>query len=317
MVNSRLACHTGRFIVKDMRPLRALVIYIVTVFVGGALLAPWLYWLVHAFAHQFPKIAAQPLTRFVDRSFLILALAGLWPLLRALGVTSWRETGLVAPQGQLKKFSAGLLLGFISLAIVAGMALVVGSRIPVQRINAHEMVATVFNAVVTAVVVSIMEELLFRGGIFGGLRKFFYWPLALVISSVVYAFVHFLRRVDFTGEVGWQSGLVLLPRMLGGFLDFQELMPEFLNLTVGGLLLGLAYQRTGNLYFSMGLHAGWTFWLKTYGVLTSPSPHAATWFWGTSKMIDGWFALIVLLLALVLFYSLSPRPRSERFNIPR
>ena len=300
-----------------MRPLRALVIYILVVFVGGALLAPWLYWLVQACAHEFPKTAAQPFNRFVDRSFLILALAGLWPLLRALGVTSWRETGLVAPQGQWKKLSGGLLVGFFSLAVVAGTAWLVGNRIPVHSINAHQLVATIFNAVVSAAVVAGMEELLFRGGIFGGLRKVFYWPLALVISSLVYALTHFLRRVDFSGEVGWQSGLVLLPRMFDGFVDFQALMPEFLNLTVTGILLGLAYQRTGNLYFSMGLHAGWIFWSKTYGVLTTAAPHADTWFWGTSKMIDGWFALVVLVIVLGLFELLSSRHRTEPFSIPR
>ena len=300
-----------------MRPLRALFIYIVMVFVGGALLAPWLYWLAHAFAHEFPKIAAQPLTRFVDRSFLILALAGLWPLLRALGVTSWRETGLVAPHGQLTKLFVGLLVGFLSQGVVAGIALISGNRVLVQSINAHAVVAAIFHAVGTALVVAVMEEFLFRGGIFGGLRKFFYWPLALIVSSLVYALAHFLRRADFTGEVGWQSGLVLLPPMLGGFADIQALLPEFLNLTVAGLLLGLAFQRTGNLYFSMGLHAGWIFWSKTYGVLTAAAQHAASWFWGTSKMIDGWFALIVLVVVLVLFDLLSPRPRNEPFNIPR
>ncbi len=300
-----------------MRPLRALIVYIVVVFVGGALLAPWLYWLAHTFVHEFPGTAAQPFHRFVDRSLLILALAGLWPLLRALGVTHWRETGLVAPYGQLKKLSGGLLVGFLSLAVLAGMALFFGNRIPAQSFNAHGMVATGFNIIVTAVVVSVLEEFLFRGGIFGGLRKFFYWPLALIISSLIYAFVHFLRRADFTGEVGWQSGLVLLPRMLGGFADFQTLMPEFLNLTIAGLLLGLAYQRTGNLYFSMGLHAGWTCCLKTYGAFTAAAPHAATWFWGTDKMFDGWLALVVLVLVLVLFYLLFPRPRREPFSIPR
>ena len=300
-----------------MRPLRALIIYILVVFVGGALLAPWLYWFIHVFAHQFPQIAAEPFHRFVDRSFLILALAGLWPLLRALGVNSWREAGVVGPQGQWVKLLVGLLVGFLSLAVVAGSALAFGDRVSVHSVNAHAVVATIFHALSTAVIVAVIEEFLFRGGIFGGLRKFFYWPLALVISSFVYAFTHFLRPADVTGEVGWQSGLVLLPRILGGFTDVQVLMPEFLNLTVAGLLLGLAYQRTGNLYFSMGMHAGWVFWSKTYGTLTTAAPHAATWFWGTSKMLDGWFALVVLVVVLVLFDLLSPRPRNEPFNIPR
>jgi membrane protease YdiL (CAAX protease family) len=312
-----LARDITRFIVKVMRPLRALCIYIVMVFVGGALLAPWLYWLAQAFAHELPGIAAQPFSRFLDRSLLLVALTGLYPLLRALGVTSWREAGLVGPHGQWKKLGAGLLVGFLSLAIVAGTALLCGNRVPAPGADAHEVVATIFRAVGTAAIVAVIEELLFRGGIFGGLRKFFYWPLALVLSSIVYALTHFLRRVDFTGEVGWQSGLVLLGHKLGGFVDFQALVPEFLNLTVAGLLLGLAYQRTGNLYFSMGLHAGWIFWLKAYGALTARAPHAATWFWGTRKMIDGWLALIVLVAVLVLFELLSARHRNEAFSIPR
>lgn len=301
---------------SGMRPLRALVIYIVVVFVGGALLAPWLYWLAQAFAHSFPKIAGEPFNRFVDRSLLIMALAALWPLLRALGITSWRETGLVRPKGQWKKLLGGLLLGFISLAIVAGLAITCGNRIFIRTQTAHEVVAVISKAIGTAVVVAVIEEILFRGGIFGGLRKFFYWPLALVFSSLVYALVHFLRRADFSGAVTWHSGLVLLPHMLDGFVDFHALVPDFFNLTLAGVLLGLAYQRTGNLYFSIGLHAGWIFWLKTYGAFTSSPRHAATWFWGTSKMIDGWLALIVLVAVLVVFKFLPLGRKGEPFAIP-
>src|ERR1017187_11011339 len=94
-----------------MRPLRALAIYIAVVFIGGALLAPWLYRLAQLFAHAFPQAAHAPFHRFMDRSFLVFALAGLWPMLRSLGATSWRETGIVPPYGQWKKLFGGLLLG--------------------------------------------------------------------------------------------------------------------------------------------------------------------------------------------------------------
>jgi hypothetical protein len=117
--------------------------------------------------------------------------------------------------------------------------------------------------------VATLEEILFRGGIFGGLRRMFIWPLALMASSMVYALVHFLQRTEWTGAVAWNSGLILLPRMLGGFADFYALVPGFFSLTLAGILLGLAYQRTGNLYFSIGLHAGWIFWLKAYGAFTA------------------------------------------------
>jgi CAAX protease family protein len=300
-----------------MRPLRALVIYIVVVFVGGALLAPWLYWLAQAFVHSFPKIATEPFNRFVDRSLLIVALVGLWPLLRKLGVTSWRQAGLVGSHSQWNKLLGGLLLGSISLALIAGLAIVCGNRAFIRTATAHEVVSAIFNAIGTAAVVAVLEEILFRGGVFGGLRKFFYWPLALIISSMIYALVHFLRRTDFSGAVTWHSGLVLLPRMLGGFVDIHALVPDFFNLTLVGVLLGLAYQRTGNLYFSIGLHAGWVFCLKTYGTFTVAAPHATTWFWGTGKMIDGWLALIVLVALLALFKFMPLGRKSEPFAIPR
>ena len=298
-----------------MRPLRALVIYIVVVFVGGALLAPWLYWLAQSSAHSFPKIAAEPFNRFVDRSLLVLALAGLWPVLRALGVASWREAGLVRPRGQWNKLLGGLLVGFLSLAVVGGMAILCGNRVFNRAATAHEVVSAICSAIGTAAIVAVMEEILFRGGIFGGLRKFFHWPVALVVSSLIYALVHFMHRADFSGAVGWNSGLALLPRMLAGFADFQAFIPGFLNLTLAGVLLGLAYQRTGNLYFSIGLHAGWIFWLKTYGTFT-PAPPAPAWFWGTGKLIDGWLAMMVLVAVLLLFKFVPLGRNSEPFNIP-
>jgi uncharacterized protein len=300
-----------------MRPLRALVIYIVVVFVGGALLAPWLYRLAQTVGHSFPQIAGAPFHHFVNRSLLILALAGLWTLLCALGATSWRETGLVQLHGQWKKLSGGLLLSFVSLAVVAGTAIGGGDRVFIQGLTAHKIVGTISNAIATAAIVATLEEILFRGGIFGGLRRMFYWPFALIASSLVYALAHFLQRAEWAGAVAWNSGLILLPRMLGGFANLHALVPGFFNLTLAGILLGLAYQRTGNLYFSIGLHAGWIFWLKTCGAFTTSAPRAATWFWGTGKLIDGWFALIVLAVTLVVFKFLPLRPTREPFTISR
>ena len=300
-----------------MRPLRALIIYLVVVFIGGALLAPWLYWLAGMFASSFPHVANSPFHRFVVRSFLILALIGLWPLLRALGLKSVRETGLVSPRGQWKKFGAGLLFGCIILAVDAAIVIASHGRIAGHDLSAHKIVGTVANAAGAAAIVAVLEEVLFRGGIFGGLRKTFYWPLALATSSVIFALMHFIRHAEFTGPVAWNSGLVLLPRMLGGFAYFNALVPGFFTLLLAGILLGLAYQRTGNLYFSIGLHAGWIFCIKTYGALTSSPNHVSSWIWGSGKMIDGWLAFWILGAALVIFPFLPLKPAREPFAITR
>src|SRR5205814_4928060 len=69
-----------------MRPLRSLFLYVAAVFVGAALLAPWIYWLMQWAASQsssFAGLSSQPFHRYVNRALLLLAIAGLWPFLRS------------------------------------------------------------------------------------------------------------------------------------------------------------------------------------------------------------------------------------------
>jgi hypothetical protein len=181
---------------------------------------------------------------------------------------------------------------------------VAGGRQFNAALSPAELGKKALGAAGTAVIVSVLEEILFRGALFGSLRKVWNWKFALIVSSMIYAIVHFFARAEAAGPITWTSGLELLPQMLRGFGDVQALVPGFFNLTLAGILLGLAYQRTGNLYFSIGLHAGWIFWLKSYGFLTTETPGANPWFWGTPKMTDGWLALVALAAGLMVLLCL-------------
>jgi membrane protease YdiL (CAAX protease family) len=145
-------------------------------------------------------------------------------------------------------------------------------------------------------VVAILEELVFRGALFGLLRQSMPWPAALVVSSAIYSAVHFIQKGETALPVRWDSGLALLWEMLR---HPPPLVPAFFTLFVAGSILALCYQRTGALYFSIGLHAGWIFWLKAYGFLSHPSG-AHSSFWGADNLIDGWLSCIVLVILLVL-----------------
>jgi uncharacterized protein len=277
-----------------MRQLRALVIYLVCVFLGGALVAPWLYWLAVGLAAHFSffaKLAANPFHRFVDRAFLGIALLGLWPLLRSCRILGWGELGL-KPRGRaLADIFLGLLLGFASLASVAVIAVLCGGRhFNLAQEDAH-FARHIVDAATAAFVVAIIEEILFRGALFGILRKSLEWPAALVISSAVYALAHFLQKADAPGPITWLSGLELLPKMFQGGPPF---VPAVLSLFVAGAALALAYQRTGALFFSMGLHAGWIFWVKSFSFLTVQTPKSSPVIWGSNWLVDGWLALPLL-----------------------
>jgi uncharacterized protein len=292
-----------------MRPIRSLLIYLAVVFLGGALLAPWLYWLAQGAAAHWPALsglAAKPFPRFLDRSLLGLALLCLWPLWRAGGARSWRDLGFV-PQGPpVRQILGGFALGWASLAAVALLALVCGARAFILTHSAAEVLRHLINATLTAVLVAILEELVFRGALFGLLRQSLPWPAALVVSSAIYSAVHFIKKGEANLPVQWHSGLSILWEMLR---HPPPLIPAFFTLFVAGSILATCYQRTGTLYFSIGLHAGWIFWLKTYGFLTLTSgAHPA--FWGTDNLIDGWLSFIVLVLLFLLI------ARQKKRNTP-
>src|SRR5579872_1588931 len=182
-----------------MRPLRSLLIFLVVVFLGGALLAPWLYWLAQSFAQSFPHLAQSPFHRFVNRSLLGLALLGIWPLLRGMGAKSWRDIGLVKPRGQWNRLAGGFALGFGSLAFVAVIVLAAQGRLLNLDLSPAQLRGKVAGAAGTALVVAVLEEILFRGALFGAFRRIWDWRLALLFSSMIYAIVHFMEPTELAG----------------------------------------------------------------------------------------------------------------------
>jgi len=280
-----------------MRAIRALSIYLAAVFIGGGLLAPWLFRLSEALGIT----EAAPFHRVVHRSLLGVALAGLWPLLRFSGLSSWPGLGFTPVPRWRGRLVRGFLLGFTSLAIVAAGALIAGVRVWHVDPEAPPVVLVLLGAAMTAVIVALLEEILFRGAIFGTLRQSNHWIAALLLSSAIYSIVHFFQRAPMRpAQITWTSGLELLPKMVRGFGDLQQIVPGVFVLLVAGAILAAAYQRTGSLHFSIGLHAGWIFWAQSYAVVTKQQTPAHP-FWGSAKMIDGWFGLIVLAPLLAWF----------------
>jgi membrane protease YdiL (CAAX protease family) len=157
--------------------------------------------------------------------------------------------------------------------------------------------------------VAPLEELLFRGAIFGALRNRISWQNALFFSSCVFGIVHFFSKPIPPTEIHWDSGFYILAQMISGFGQWKMLLPGFLNLFLVGIILGWVYQYTGSLYFSIGLHGGWIFWLKISGSFTQPIKDIPLWFWGTHKLTDGWLCFILLTTTWLLLLWKPPQAR--------
>jgi len=292
-------------------PAWVLCVYVLGVFLGGALLAPWLWSLAQSVVPG-SGLARQPFRRYVDRSLLGFAILGLWPMARAGWFPDWRQVGFVWGPKSFRELALGLSGGMASLAAVAVLALGFGAR----SLNTHPpiglLLTHIARALGAAVAVSFLEELLFRGMVFGSLRRRYPFAVSAGLSGGLFALIHFFRRPDPPTSVGPWTGLEMLGQMLGGLADGTALFPGILTLGMIGGLLAWGRERTGSLWLPFGLHAGWIFWFKSYQFLTTATAWdgGRTWWWGSARLHDGWVTLVVLALTALVFMRALGRPKA-------
>ena len=182
---------------------------------------------------------------------------------RVLGLGPWRPGWRTIVRGMLLGLGAATLLEGLYLATGLSAIAIDPDRARIWR--------TVLTFLPTAVLVSVLEELVFRGYVLQQLLAFSQ-RTAVWASSIVYAAVH-LRTTP-----AWpQSGF------------------ELVGLTVLGWLLARSVLHTKQLYLGIGLHAGFAYWARTSKLLvemtTSPS---LVWLVGGTRLINGVGAWILV-----------------------
>ncbi len=240
-------------------------------------LAPPLYWGGQWVANQgmliFLKDAG--FQRYFNRAMLVTALALLWPTVVWLRIGSVRELGL-QPDLSWKKH---LLEGFAT----AGLAVAAMAAVYVALDFYHWKSELPFNQLpkiaLSALVVAVLEESLFRGAILGLLKRTMRPQLALLAVTALFTSVHFLKP-DATvkiGEVTWLSGMQLLPSVFHQFVEPTTLVAGFSTIFVLGWVLGYATVRTGALWMSIGFHAGVVFVKMGFSKFTKRDAMALPW----------------------------------------
>jgi hypothetical protein len=278
-----------------LRASRAIALYVVAVILLGALFAPWLFWAVQRLAAQLSAVqplAAYPFRRVFNRAIMIVALAGLWPLLRAIGFRSWSDLGYPRARGWWRQALLGWALGAGSLALVIITTVAWGSRTVHLDKPAGQMAAVAFHFLVAGILIALIEETCFRGALQGALQRGMSAAVAVVLASAVYSALHFLKPNGVNipaDQVAWNSGFACLRGILSQPSRLTDDLVAFVTLFLAGCVLGLAYVKTGALYLPIGLHAGWVLanesarWLKAGAIIED----AATW------------PMLVLLLVLI------------------
>ena len=229
-----------------LRSARAILVYALAVILLGSLLAPWAFAIIHA---HWPLI---PFHRVFDRVLLILALAGLVPMLRSAGIRSMAELGYGRSPFWAWQVLGGFAVGILSLGLCA-----------VLLRHFTDLKTNYVGNLLSAVAVGVIEETFFRGGIFGAFRRNCSLGWAVVVSSGIYAVLHFCKPTE-PVTVNWLTGFTHLGMIWQNF-GTQVNWFGLVTLVLVGAVLALAFEWTKALYFSIGLHAGWVFMLKTVG----------------------------------------------------
>jgi membrane protease YdiL (CAAX protease family) len=283
-----------------VRTAKAIAIYGVVIVLISAFCAPWIYWIL-----QKTRYSAYPFHRVFDRVILVFAIIGLWPLLRAVGLPSPRDAGFLPVSWWWKDLLAGWIVGAVSFAIAAALLKVTGVRTWDEQ--AHSLLSAAVKFLVAGFIVGVIEEFFFRGGLQTVFCRAFNPTVAILLVSVIFAFAHFFKPQGAPKPpevLTWASGFEHLGRVVTGSASAPGFLFRMITLTLTGVNLGVAFARTGALYFSIGLHAGWVVVMKTFSAATRGADMVASaWTWPVL------LAVLVLVIWLTRFRLESVRSR--------
>ncbi|NRS87548.1 hypothetical protein HNQ02_000455 [Flavobacterium sp. 7E] len=143
-------------------------------------------------------------------------------------------------KNKLKDIKLGLLVGFAIMSF-GFLILKFSGQITFIRVN-FDLKEILFS-ILLFTFVAITEETLLRGYILRNLMTSFNKYLALLVSSVVFSLMHaFNPNIDLFALV---------------------------NIFLAGILLGLSYIHTKNLWFPISLHLSWNLFQSWYGFKVS------------------------------------------------
>lgn len=283
----------------------AAVAWVIMSLLLAATITPWLYRAGMGFAgvaaaQDLPAILETlgracmraQLSRYFNRALLIAALLLLpfllWRLRRvnsgsARGLLNlrWLRGREMLVQLLTGGFIAGGILWCLVLFLAAfGVFVATGESLPFGKLLKEILIPTV--------AAPLVEEFIFRGLLLGLWLRSASTLTASVGTSFVFAFLHFLAPpagYAIADPRAATAGFQLLGVIVFHFTDLRFFVTDFATLFVVGLILAWARVRTGSLWFSIGLHAGWVFAFKMASISYDSGPGHFLQPWGVGANV--------------------------------
>lgn len=287
----------------------AFVAYLLGALLLAALLLPALFPGIDALLGD----EAEP-SSALYRLAMLFMLIGLPWFLGSQRLLGWRQIGFTLPaRTAWAAVIKGTALGAAVLAVLVAGLVLAGARVwaPAGDLDAGELLETLIGGLVGGLLVALIEETFFRGMMHGGMRRTLaFWPVAL-LTAAFYSAVHFIRPAELPAgnELDLASSLAMLAGGLAGLGEVAAIQDSFLALLVAGVFLSMVRERTGNVCWVIGIHAGWVLVVKLTKLLTDTDTSGGMALWvGQYDRITGWLAAIWLAsLAAVYWHRSRPR----------
>lgn len=292
---------------KRLKSYQRLFLFLIFVLALTSVLSPWMALGADWLRLNFSEIPLEryPFSRIFNRTFMISGIILFFACRRFLKIGELSELGII----RFREGSRDLLIGW-ALAVGSMAALLWVMTIsdvfePYLRLSLSRSLQRVASALAAGIFAGFLEEVFFRGILFKGLLEDGGRARAFILANLFYSALHFVKPGEsyYLEHFDPWAGFRHLLATFQPFLEPLALLPGIFGLFLIGVVLSYAFARTGNLYLSIGLHAGWIFSLKTVRVFGEYSREDLAWKFGSTdpKIVSGaitWVGLLLVALAV-------------------
>ncbi|MGZ4981775.1 MAG: CPBP family glutamic-type intramembrane protease [Methylobacter sp.] len=244
-----------------------------------------------------------PLSKVITKSTQLFLVLSIFPAMAYLKLNKG-DLGFATKTIFFKQVLVGFGLGFATLmpVFIAEYALGIHIIDQTQHWTAGLLAEKMFISLLLALLISMIEEPIFRGILFAGLKKNLPVIAAILLSSTYYAALHFL---DSKTEIPFQqasvfSGFSLLGEAFANLLN-PQILSAFLALLMVGIFLGVLRANVKeSLGLCIGCHTCWVWQIKMSKSLFNTDSSSEYLYLVSSydgvigPLVTGWLSLAII-----------------------
>ncbi len=300
---------------------RRLIIFLLSALGLTCVISPWMAVGADWFISRWPALISEPIpfSRIFNRAFMISGIVLFIFCRRLFAGAHWQQLLAIDRHVGRTDFLTGLGLALGSMVVLAAAMTASDVFTPFFRVSLTDALGTIASAVAAGIFAGGLEEVFFRGLLFKGLYDGGRPLHAYLSANLFYSLLHFVKPGQryFLDGIEPLAGFRHLLKTFAPFLDPLSILPGVVGLFLIGVMLSYALVRTGKLYLSFGLHAGWIIGLKSLRVFGDFRRQDLGWLFGSTdpKIVSGVATFVGLILVGAAVHYLT-RGRAGRSHDP-